>query len=162
MLGLYRQWNFRIKFVLSSSIKQVHTEQCLLGWLKLLMNPIFVTNHGWKSAWVRRNNILQVRNSEFPRKGRSWWRWLLDFWQVGTSSRKAVTSNCWFHANSNCRTTGLLRTKAIKYEDRPIWYDVYRVFPPKFEPRADRQPELSEGMADEVPSILYNEDVSRA
>jgi len=60
------------------------------------------------------------------------------------------------------RATGLLRTKAIKYEDRPIWYDVYRVFPPKLEPRADRVPELSEGMTGEVPSILYGEDIARA
>ena len=60
------------------------------------------------------------------------------------------------------RATGLLRTNAIKYEDRPVWYDVYRVFPPKYEPQFDRQPVLPEGTPEEVPNILYKEDVARA
>ncbi|CAL8094866.1 unnamed protein product [Orchesella dallaii] len=55
------------------------------------------------------------------------------------------------------RTTGLLKSGAIKYQDRPLWYDVYRVFPPKYEPHIDRKPEKTE-----INDILYREDKYRA
>jgi len=55
------------------------------------------------------------------------------------------------------RTTGLLKAGAIKYQDRPLWYDVYRVFPPKYEPHIDRVPQKKE-----INEILYREDKYRA
>jgi len=57
------------------------------------------------------------------------------------------------------RTTGLLKSGAMKYPYRPVWYDVYRVFPPKFEPHIDREPSIS---VEQVPNILYKEDKVRA
>ncbi|XP_055843940.1 probable 28S ribosomal protein S23, mitochondrial [Episyrphus balteatus] len=55
------------------------------------------------------------------------------------------------------RTTGLLRSGAMKPEDKPIWYDVYAAFPPKVEPRFDRPiPNLP------IRKIFYAEDVVRA
>jgi len=60
------------------------------------------------------------------------------------------------------RMNGLLRTGAIKYEDRPIWFDVYRAFPPKLEPHFDRQPVLPPGVPEEIPEIMYKEDIPRA
>jgi len=56
------------------------------------------------------------------------------------------------------RMTGLLRTGAVKYEERPLWYDVYRVFPPKYEPRYER--EIEE--CGEVQPVLYDEDLVKA
>jgi len=61
-------------------------------------------------------------------------------------------------ANIFSRATGLLRTGAVKYEDRPIWYDVYRVFPPKYEPRYNREVDPSI----EIKPIFYEEDLVRA
>jgi len=57
------------------------------------------------------------------------------------------------------RTTGLLKSGAMKYKDRPIWYDVYRVFPPKYEPYCERVPAKT---VEEVPQIFYKEDKVRA
>uniref|UniRef100_A0A1A9X0R9 Small ribosomal subunit protein mS23 n=1 Tax=Glossina brevipalpis TaxID=37001 RepID=A0A1A9X0R9_9MUSC len=55
------------------------------------------------------------------------------------------------------RVTGLLRSGAMKPEDKPIWYDLYEAFPPKLEPRYDRP-------AANVPirNIFYKEDAIRA
>lgn len=55
------------------------------------------------------------------------------------------------------RTSGLLRSGALKAEDKPIWYDVYAAFPPIAEPRFDRP-------APNVPvrQIFYAEDAVRA
>jgi hypothetical protein len=51
------------------------------------------------------------------------------------------------------RVRGLLRSGALKEEDKPIWYDVYTAFRPKY----DRQPP-------DVPlrNIFYPEDTIRA
>ncbi|EAT42530.1 AAEL005944-PA [Aedes aegypti] len=55
------------------------------------------------------------------------------------------------------RTEGLLRSGALKWDDRPLWYDVVKAFPPKEEPRYDRPaPNVS------VRSIYYAEDPVRA
>ncbi|VDP15273.1 unnamed protein product [Soboliphyme baturini] len=53
--------------------------------------------------------------------------------------------------------TGLMKAGALKFEDRPLWYDVYSAFPPKYEPRFDRLP-----IKAEVKSIVYPEDIVRA
>jgi small subunit ribosomal protein S23 len=31
------------------------------------------------------------------------------------------------------RVRGLLRSGALKEEDKPVWYDVYTAFPPKYD-----------------------------
>ncbi|XP_044733074.1 probable 28S ribosomal protein S23, mitochondrial [Chrysoperla carnea] len=55
------------------------------------------------------------------------------------------------------RVGGLLKSGAIKAEDKPIWFDVYDAFPPKLEPRYDRPaPKIS------VKPIFYKEDIVRA
>ena len=54
------------------------------------------------------------------------------------------------------RVTGLIKSKAIKAEQVPLWYNVYEAFPPKYEPRYDRVDEKP------VRKILYQEDVVRA
>lgn len=65
------------------------------------------------------------------------------------------------------RLLGLYKTGAAKYETRPIWFDIYEAFPPKYEPRWDRH-QLSYGIGGNLaklgpPSkILYKEDVIRA
>ncbi|KDR18398.1 28S ribosomal protein S23, mitochondrial [Zootermopsis nevadensis] len=55
------------------------------------------------------------------------------------------------------RVRGLLRSGAMRQEDKPIWYDIYKAFPPKYEPRYDRP-------APDVPlrSLFYPEDIIRA
>ncbi|XP_022207577.2 probable 28S ribosomal protein S23, mitochondrial [Nilaparvata lugens] len=55
------------------------------------------------------------------------------------------------------RATGLMRSKALQYEDRPLWYDIYKSFPPTLQPKYDRQ-------APDTPirNIFYVEDQIRA
>ncbi|RZF42568.1 hypothetical protein LSTR_LSTR001363 [Laodelphax striatellus] len=55
------------------------------------------------------------------------------------------------------RATGLIRSKAVQYEDRPVWYDVYKHFPPTLQPKYDRP-------APDTPirNIFYLEDQIRA
>ncbi|KAG8230837.1 hypothetical protein J437_LFUL010234 [Ladona fulva] len=55
------------------------------------------------------------------------------------------------------RVNGLIRAGALKEEDRPLWFDIYKRFPPIDEPRFDRP-------AKEVTvrKIFYPEDVERA
>ena len=65
------------------------------------------------------------------------------------------------------RLLGLYKSGAAKFEDRPIWFDVYEAFPPKYEPRWDRH-QLSYGTGGNVAKlgpprkILYKEDIIRA
>ncbi|XP_073823236.1 mitochondrial ribosomal protein S23 [Musca autumnalis] len=55
------------------------------------------------------------------------------------------------------RVSGLLRSGAMKPEDKPLWYDVYAAFPPKLEPRFDRPaPQVA------IRNIFYEEDQVRA
>uniref|UniRef100_A0A6B2EBL2 Small ribosomal subunit protein mS23 n=1 Tax=Phlebotomus kandelakii TaxID=1109342 RepID=A0A6B2EBL2_9DIPT len=55
------------------------------------------------------------------------------------------------------RTNGLLRSGAMRPEDKPLWYDIYKAFPPKAEPRYDRPvPNTT------VRDIFYPEDAIRA
>uniref|UniRef100_A0A8D9BN21 Small ribosomal subunit protein mS23 n=1 Tax=Cacopsylla melanoneura TaxID=428564 RepID=A0A8D9BN21_9HEMI len=55
------------------------------------------------------------------------------------------------------RVTGLLRAGAMDVKEKPIWYDVYRAFPPKIEP-------LFSKPIENVPlrEIIYPEDSIRA
>lgn len=54
-------------------------------------------------------------------------------------------------------TSGLIQSKALNWEDRPIWYDVYAAFPPKEEPRFDRPaPNIK------LRQIFYEDDKIRA
>ncbi|XP_057654020.1 probable 28S ribosomal protein S23, mitochondrial [Diorhabda carinulata] len=55
------------------------------------------------------------------------------------------------------RTTGLIKSKALNWEDRPLWYDLYEAFPPKEEPSFDRPiPNIK------LKNIFYKEDRIRA
>lgn len=55
------------------------------------------------------------------------------------------------------RVRGLLKSGALKEEDKPIWYDIYKAFPPKYEPRYDRPaPDLP------LRNLFYPEDTIRA
>ncbi|XP_022830675.1 28S ribosomal protein S23, mitochondrial [Spodoptera litura] len=56
------------------------------------------------------------------------------------------------------RVEGLLTKGAIKPDDRPLWFDVYRAFPPLVEPKfAKPKPEIKP-----IRPILYPEDNIRA
>ncbi|XP_014282144.1 small ribosomal subunit protein mS23 [Halyomorpha halys] len=55
------------------------------------------------------------------------------------------------------RVTGLIRAGSMSLEDRPLWYEVYQAFPPKYPPRFDRP--APEGP---IRNIFYPEDVIRA
>ncbi|OQR77256.1 hypothetical protein BIW11_07227 [Tropilaelaps mercedesae] len=56
------------------------------------------------------------------------------------------------------RTNGLLRAGGLKWEDRPIWYDVYEAYPPEIEPTFLRPAPPAEPIRE----ILYKEDAIRA
>uniref|UniRef100_A0A1E1WSS3 Small ribosomal subunit protein mS23 n=1 Tax=Pectinophora gossypiella TaxID=13191 RepID=A0A1E1WSS3_PECGO len=56
------------------------------------------------------------------------------------------------------RVEGLLIRGAMKPDDRPVWFDVYRAFPPIVEPKfAKPKPEIKP-----IRQILYKEDTIRA
>ncbi|XP_013143125.1 PREDICTED: 28S ribosomal protein S23, mitochondrial [Papilio polytes] len=56
------------------------------------------------------------------------------------------------------RVEGLLTRGAMKPDDRPLWFDVYRAFPPNEEPKFARpKPEVKK-----IRQILYKEDAIRA
>jgi small subunit ribosomal protein S23 len=55
------------------------------------------------------------------------------------------------------RTKGLLVSGAVKEHDRPLWFDVYEAFPPRYEPRQYRPVQVKE-----IKSIFYPEDAIRA
>jgi len=57
------------------------------------------------------------------------------------------------------RVTGLIRSGQLKWDDRPLWYDVYAAHPPHYEPKWDaRKPNHDKP----VTPIFYREDVDRA
>jgi len=57
------------------------------------------------------------------------------------------------------RVSGLIRSGQLKWEDRPLWYDIYAAFPPFEEPVWDlKMPKRDEP----VRKIYYKEDVIRA
>ncbi|XP_013199603.2 small ribosomal subunit protein mS23 [Amyelois transitella] len=56
------------------------------------------------------------------------------------------------------RVEGLMKHGGIKPDDRPLWFDVYRAFPPITEPKFARpKPEIKP-----IRQILYKEDIIRA
>ncbi|XP_075973714.1 mitochondrial ribosomal protein S23 [Anticarsia gemmatalis] len=56
------------------------------------------------------------------------------------------------------RVQGLITKGAIRPDDRPLWFDVYRAFPPITEPKfAKPKPEIKP-----IRQILYPEDAVRA
>uniref|UniRef100_U5EFL6 Small ribosomal subunit protein mS23 n=1 Tax=Corethrella appendiculata TaxID=1370023 RepID=U5EFL6_9DIPT len=55
------------------------------------------------------------------------------------------------------RITGLMKCNAMKYAERPLWYDIYEAFPPAIEARYDRpKPNI------QLKNIFYEEDIIRA
>ncbi|KAJ8678566.1 hypothetical protein QAD02_014353 [Eretmocerus hayati] len=55
------------------------------------------------------------------------------------------------------RVTALLKTGAMKEENKPFWLDIYKAFPPKHEPRFDRPSSNAP-----IRQIFYSEDKIRA
>ncbi|XP_053607184.1 small ribosomal subunit protein mS23 [Plodia interpunctella] len=56
------------------------------------------------------------------------------------------------------RVEGLLKHGGMKPDDRPLWFDIYRAFPPIAEPKFARpKPDIKP-----IRQILYKEDVIRA
>ena len=66
------------------------------------------------------------------------------------------------------RTKALLDKKGISEQRKPLWYDIYEAFPPKYEPRHDRHlvtfaiPGANVAQMPPPPKILYEEDQIRA
>merc|ERR1712168_208791 len=61
------------------------------------------------------------------------------------------------------RVRDLLRSGVIKQSDKPIWYDVYKAFPPKRTPLFVKPQSKSYAKTvDAVPDIFYKEDLVRA
>uniref|UniRef100_A0A2H8TRW8 Small ribosomal subunit protein mS23 n=1 Tax=Melanaphis sacchari TaxID=742174 RepID=A0A2H8TRW8_9HEMI len=55
------------------------------------------------------------------------------------------------------RVNGLIKSGAMKVDDRPIWYDVYRAFPPESEPHYAKPSQSLK-----IPDIFYTEDTFRS
>lgn len=56
-----------------------------------------------------------------------------------------------------------MRSGVVKQSDKPIWYDVYKAFPPKKDPLYVRPVAKIYGKKEEaVPDIFYREDEIRA
>lgn len=56
------------------------------------------------------------------------------------------------------RVNGLLKSGALKPEDRPIFFDIYKAFPPLKEPRYGVEPDPNI----KIRPIFYPEDTERA
>ena len=55
------------------------------------------------------------------------------------------------------RITSLIQGGSMKEQNLPLWYEIYKAFPPKYEPRYDR-PASDKPIKD----IFYEEDIGRA
>ncbi|KAK1125265.1 hypothetical protein K0M31_005639 [Melipona bicolor] len=55
------------------------------------------------------------------------------------------------------RMTALVRADVIHPNNLPLWYEVYKTFPPKYEPKYNRKPPTTE-----IQNIFYQEDLIRA
>lgn len=53
--------------------------------------------------------------------------------------------------------TALLRSGSLHPNNLPIWYNIYKTFPPKDEPLFARKPSQKE-----IQNIFYAEDIIRA
>lgn len=51
----------------------------------------------------------------------------------------------------------MLKRNVLPLEDKPIWYEIYALHPPHYEPRHDQ-----EAPTNDVREILYEEDIIRA
>ncbi|XP_030600404.1 small ribosomal subunit protein mS23 [Archocentrus centrarchus] len=61
------------------------------------------------------------------------------------------------------RVRDLIRSEVIKPKEKPIWYDVYKAFPPKRDPlHVKPNPRPSAKKQGVVPEIFYSEDEIRA
>ncbi|XP_070982691.1 small ribosomal subunit protein mS23-like isoform X2 [Oncorhynchus clarkii lewisi] len=61
------------------------------------------------------------------------------------------------------RVRDLMRSGVVKQSDKPIWYDVYKTFPPMKDPLYVRPVAKRYGKKeDAVPDIFYREDENRA
>ncbi|XP_075051026.1 small ribosomal subunit protein mS23-like [Mixophyes fleayi] len=60
------------------------------------------------------------------------------------------------------RTRDLMRAGVISQKEKPVWYDVYAAFPPKREPAIEKPVRRQKKLPDNVPAILYSEDIIRA
>ncbi|XP_042152497.1 28S ribosomal protein S23, mitochondrial [Oncorhynchus tshawytscha] len=61
------------------------------------------------------------------------------------------------------RVRDLMRSGVVKQSDKPIWYDVYKTFPPMKDPLYVRPVAKRYGKKEEaVPDIFYREDEIRA
>jgi len=56
------------------------------------------------------------------------------------------------------RVQGLLRSGAMKSQEKPIWYEVYEAFPPAYQPMYGRKAPTDVS----IRKILYTEDMIRA
>lgn len=56
--------------------------------------------------------------------------------------------------------TGLLKSGLVSWKERPVWYDIYRAFPPEREP-VYRTVLSKAPQAPLPPKILYYEDEIR-
>ncbi|KAH3891182.1 probable 28S ribosomal protein S23, mitochondrial [Dreissena polymorpha] len=61
------------------------------------------------------------------------------------------------HGTIYKRVEGLIKSEALQWKDRPLWFDIWKKFPPQVEPKEDRPvPNVH------VRKILYPEDMVRA
>ncbi|XP_003977177.1 28S ribosomal protein S23, mitochondrial-like [Takifugu rubripes] len=60
------------------------------------------------------------------------------------------------------RVRDLMHSGVMKPHQKPIWYDVYKAFPPKKEPLYVKPCRFSIKRQDKVPEIFYREDQVRA
>jgi small subunit ribosomal protein S23 len=64
--------------------------------------------------------------------------------------------------NNIIRINGLMNANVINYEDRPIWFDIYKAFPPKRDPVLRTVASGDELPSYKPPKILYYEDQIRS
>ena len=70
------------------------------------------------------------------------------------------------HCMPFSRINDLVKSGVIAYDDRPLWFDVYKAFPPIRGPKFLEDPKPDElglvNVVDDVRPIFYKEDWARA
>ncbi|XP_075061454.1 small ribosomal subunit protein mS23-like [Mixophyes fleayi] len=59
-------------------------------------------------------------------------------------------------------TRDLMRDGIISQKAKHVWYDVYAAFSPKREPAIEKPIKRQKKLPDNVPAILYSEEIIRA
>lgn len=106
---------------------------------------------------IEKKESLPNPGARFHKLGTIFSRYVEDLHSTSVPSVINPSKNYFRDYYYNFRTTGLIRSGVIPPDEAPIWYSVYKTFPPKYEPTFSRPP-----LDIKIKEIYYPEDKLRA